>query len=164
LSEFIVAVSESGQDSVEFFFTANPGFTLKPLAAVVSGGELSRILLAIKKVLSQRILPKLMILDEIDAGIGGKTAERVAGFIHDLAGRQQVLCITHLAQIAAHADCHISIEKSTNEQRSTVSLNELSQMQRLQEIARMLSGSVSSKALEHAKELIIDIHKRGKRG
>ena len=164
LSEFIVAVSESGQDSVEFFFSANPGFMLKPLAAVVSGGELSRILLAIKKVLSQRILPKLMILDEIDAGIGGKTAERVAGFIHDLAGRQQVLCITHLAQIAAHADCHISIEKSTKEQRSTVSLNELSQMQRLQEIARMLSGSVSSKALEHAKELIIDIHKRGKRG
>lgn len=161
LSEYISAVSESGQDTLQFMFSANPGFDLKPLAAVVSGGELSRILLAIKKVLASRIPEKLIILDEIDSGIGGKTAGNVAEFIASLSKRQQTLCITHLAQIAAVADCHIAITKDKVDTRSTVSMQKLDSDKRLHEIARMLSGSISSTAVEHARELISDIKQRG---
>ncbi len=161
LSEYINAVSESGQDFVEFLFSANPGFTPKPLSAVVSGGELSRILLAIKKVLASGIAERLVILDEIDAGIGGKTAEQVAKFIVQLSERQQVLCITHLAQIAARADSHLAIAKTSDKQRSAVHLQILEKESRLQEIARMLSGSVSTKAIEHASEIMNKINKRG---
>ena len=161
LSEYINAVSESGQDIVEFLFSANPGFAPKPLSAVVSGGELSRILLAIKKVLASGIAERLVILDEIDAGIGGKTAEQVAKFIVQLSERQQVLCITHLAQIAARADSHLAIVKTSDKQRSAVHLQILEKESRLQEIARMLSGSVSTKAIEHASEIMNKINKRG---
>ncbi|MDD2228914.1 MAG: DNA repair protein RecN [Candidatus Cloacimonetes bacterium] len=161
LSEFISAVSETGQDIAQYLFSANPGFELKPLVAVASGGELSRILLAIKKVLAKRIPEKLIILDEIDSGIGGKTAGFVAEFISSLSSRQQILCITHLAQIAAIANCHIAIIKNKVEERSTVSMHKIESDERLQEIARMLSGSFSSTALEHAKELIKEINRRG---
>ncbi|PKN72714.1 MAG: DNA repair protein RecN [Candidatus Cloacimonetes bacterium HGW-Cloacimonetes-3] len=161
LSEFISAVSETGQDTLQFMFSANPGFDLKPLAAVVSGGELSRILLAIKKVLASRIPEKLIILDEIDSGIGGKTAGNVAEFIASLSKRQQILCITHLAQIAAVADCHIAITKDKVDARSRISMQILDSDKRLQEIARMLSGSLSSTAVEHARELLSEIKQRG---
>ncbi len=161
LTDYMASVSESGQDFVEFLFTANPGFGSKPLAAVVSGGELSRILLAIKKVLSNKMVPRLVILDEIDAGIGGKTAELVGEFIQLLAAKQQVLCITHLAQIAARADRHLAIDKVSDRQNSRVEISDLQGESRLQEIARMLSGSLGRKALEHAKELISEIKKRG---
>lgn len=159
LSEYIMAVSESGNDSVQYLFSANPGFELKPLVAVASGGELSRILLAIKQVLGNKISRKLMILDEIDAGIGGKTATSVAEFIGTLAGRHQILCITHLAQIAAHADNHIAIGKEKIGEHSQVKMTVLDDKQRLNEIARMLSGSISTTALEHAKELINKTYK-----
>jgi DNA repair protein RecN (Recombination protein N) len=160
LPEFLVTVSETGQDTLEYLFSANPGFELKPLAAVVSGGELSRILLAIKKVLAKRISDKLIILDEIDSGIGGKTAERVAEFISFLGHEQQVLCITHLAQIAAIAETHIAIEKHLESGRSVVSMRVLDSKERLHEIARMLSGKLSSRALEHAEELLNDIKQK----
>lgn len=164
LPQFISALSETGQDTVEFLFSANPGFELKPLAAVASGGELSRILLAIKKVLASRISEKLIILDEIDSGIGGKTAGRVAEFIFSLAGEQQILCITHLAQIAAIAETHICIEKHSDAMQSTVKMQKLDAEQRLGEIARMLSGKLSSRALEHAEELLKEIKLRGYSG
>lgn len=154
LSEYIQQVSETGQDSVQFLFSANLGFEQKPLAAVASGGELSRILLAIKKVLASKMPEKLLILDEIDSGIGGKTAAAVAAFISELAARHRILCITHLAQIAAIADCHVAISKDKANERSTVSMRKLFANDRLQEIARMLSGSISTTALEHAKELL----------
>lgn len=159
LSEYINAVSESGQDLVEFLFSANPGFAPKPLSAVVSGGELSRILLAIKKVLASRIAERLVILDEIDAGIGGKTAEQVAKFIVQLSEKQQVLCITHLAQIAARGQSHLAITKIRDKQRNAVHLQPLEGESRLQEIARMLAGSVSSTAIEHASEILNKINK-----
>ncbi len=161
LPEFLAAVSESGQDSIQFMFSANAGFALKPLAAVASGGELSRILLAIKKVLAARMPAKLMILDEIDSGIGGKTAGRVAEFISSLARRQQVLAITHLAQIAAVADSHQAIEKLDGKERGQIKIRSLGAEERLPELARMLSGSLGPKALEHAKEMISEINKRG---
>jgi len=154
ISDYLSAASESGEDTVEFLFSANPGFEQKPLSAVVSGGELSRILLAIKKVLAERLEPKLIILDEIEVGIGGKTAERVAEFIAELSQKQQILCITHLAQIAARADKHLAIEKFTRNEKSMIELHELNAEETLQEIARMLSGSLSSKALAHAAELL----------
>jgi DNA repair protein RecN (Recombination protein N) len=161
ISDYLSAVSESGQDSVEFLFSANPGFELKPLSAVVSGGELSRILLAIKKVLADRLEPKLIILDEIESGIGGKTAAIVADFIAKLAERQQVLCITHLAQIAGRAEKHLVIEKFTQGEKSFVNIRKVEAEQRLQEIARMLSGTLTAKALEHAAEILKDINIRG---
>lgn len=154
LSEYIHQVTESGQDSVQFLFSANLGFEQKPLAAVASGGELSRILLAIKKVLASKMPEKLIILDEIDSGIGGKTAAAVAAFISELSRKHRILCITHLAQIAAVADCHVAISKDKAKLKSTVSMCKLIADDRLHEIARMLSGNISTTALEHAKELI----------
>lgn len=159
LSKYIMAVSESGNDSIQYLFSANPGFEQKPLASVASGGELSRILLALKQVLGAKISAKLMILDEIDSGIGGKTATSVAEFIGTLAKRHQILCITHLAQIAAHADTHIAISKDRIGDGSIVKMAVLHDESRLKEIARMLSGSISTTALEHAKELINKTYK-----
>jgi DNA repair protein RecN (Recombination protein N) len=118
-------------------------------------------LLAIKKVLANRIPEKLIILDEIDAGIGGKTAGYVAEFIASLSKRQQILCITHLAQIAAVADSHVAISKDKVDLRSTVSMQKLDATMRLEELARMLSGSLSSTAMEHARELLNEIKQRG---
>lgn len=143
---------ESGQDSVEILFKANKGGSLKPLAQVVSGGELSRILLGIKQVLVSGIAPKLLILDEIDSGIGGKTAEKVAACIANIALQHPVLCITHLAQIAAVADTHIAVEK-TGTTKTRTDLRILNSEERTIELARMLSGSVTSAALKHAEEL-----------
>lgn len=161
MSDYFFAVTECGEDTVEFLFSANPGFEKKSLSSVVSGGELSRILLAIKQVLAERLEPKLIILDEIESGIGGKTAENVADFIALLSQRQQILCITHLAQIAARADKHLAIEKFTHAEKTLVALHELNSEERLKEIARMLSGSLSAKALAHAAELLDKITKRG---
>ncbi|MBM4403881.1 MAG: hypothetical protein FJ042_05805 [Candidatus Cloacimonetes bacterium] len=126
----------------------------KPLKAVVSGGELSRLLLAVKKVLAQKLHPKLMILDEIDAGIGGKTAEFMADYIHQIAACHQVLCITHLAQIAAVADDHLSIVKHSSPSQTRIEWITLDDTQRKQEIARMLSGKITEHSVKHADELL----------
>ena len=151
---YLSEIDESGADSLTLLFSANPGFNPKALSTVASGGELSRVLLAIKKVLSVRIPPKLVILDEIDSGIGGKTATQVALFIHELASRHRVMCITHLAQIAAVADSHIAITKSSAADKTMISIKALNEEDRLAEIARMLSGSTTELSLLHARELI----------
>jgi len=154
MQDYLDSCTEQGQDSCQFFFSANRGGQLKPLSAVASGGELSRILLAIKKVLSLRMDEKLMILDEIDAGIGGKTAENVAQFIFQLARRHRIICITHLAQIAAIADRQIALNKESGGPKTVIKMTELMPRQRLEELARMLSGDVSNVSLQHARELI----------
>ncbi len=154
MQEYLDSCTEQGQDDCQFFFSANRGSQLKPLSAVASGGELSRILLAIKKVLSGRIEEKLMILDEIDAGIGGKTAERVAQFIFQLARRHRIICITHLAQIAAMADQQIALQKEPGRHKTVIKMVPLQAEQRLAELARMLAGNISDVSLEHARELI----------
>jgi len=153
LTGSLAAFSESGQDEVEILFSANPGSSLKPLSHVASGGELSRILLGIKQVLALRMSPKLLILDEIDAGVGGKTAELMAAAIASISRQHPVLCITHLAQIAAYANTHIAIEK-VSDARTSVVLRVLDARQRIPELARMLSGNVTGHALKHAEELI----------
>lgn len=152
LHNCIDSFSESGQDSVEILFAANCGSEAKPLALVASGGELSRILLGIKQVLAQKMTPRLLILDEIDTGVGGKTAELMADAISAIARRHPVLCITHLAQIAAKADTHIAVEKLSGA-RSEVSLSVLDSSRRTHELARMLSGNITQHALMHAEEL-----------
>lgn len=152
--KYLESCSEQGQDSCQFLFSANRGRDLKPLSAVASGGELSRILLAIKKVLADRIGEKLMILDEIDAGIGGRTADVVAQFIFQLARRNRILCITHLAQIAAIAHQQVALVKDSGKKGSVILMNPLDPRQRLEELARMLSGEVSGISLRHAEELI----------
>lgn len=154
IPDYLSRCDVSGQDSVEIRFSGNPGSVPKPLKAVVSGGELSRLLLAVKKVLAQKLHPKLMILDEIDAGIGGKTAEFMADYIHQIAACHQVLCITHLAQIAAVADDHLSIVKHSSPSQTRIEWITLDDTQRKQEIARMLSGKITEHSVKHADELL----------
>jgi DNA repair protein RecN (Recombination protein N) len=125
-----------------------------PLKSIASGGELSRILLATKKALSGVMSPRTIILDEIDSGIGGKTAGSLAEFIHDLSGSYQVICITHLAKIAAAADNHIAIEKKTQKGATSVEVDILDTQKRIKEIARMLSGHITELSLQHARELL----------
>lgn len=154
LTEINKVFNDSGQDVVEFMFSANVGSPIQPLKEIVSGGELSRILLATKRSLAQVMPPRTMILDEIDSGIGGKTAGSMADFIHGLSEAYQVICITHLAQIAAQADNHISIEKQSKQKQTLIKVSYLDEQARVMEIARMLSGHMTDTAVSHAKELL----------
>jgi DNA repair protein RecN (Recombination protein N) len=154
LSDIAVFYNESGQDIAEFRFSANPGSPILPLKSIASGGELSRILLATKKALAEVIPPRTIILDEIDTGIGGKTAGALAEFIHELSKSYQVICITHLAKIAAAADTHIAIEKKTMKGSTSIGVETLDAQMRVREIARMLSGHITDLSVEHAKELL----------
>jgi DNA repair protein RecN (Recombination protein N) len=149
-----VQVSPSGSDSVEFFFSANKGEALKPLGKVASGGELSRIMLAIKSALRDADDKPVLIFDEVDAGIGGKTAHNVARRLKELSRGRQVLCITHLPQIAALADSHLLIEKGSKRDSVYVMVREVSGDERQREIARMLSGKVTETSLRHAREIM----------
>ncbi len=144
-----------GIDRPEFFFSANPGEPPKPLAGVASGGELSRLMLALKCLPAGEDQVETIIFDEIDAGISGKAAESVARKIRELAGHHQVLCITHLPQIASGADEHFQVTKSVAEQRTTTSISRLDDDKIHLEIARMLDGdSATDKTLAYARELL----------
>jgi DNA repair protein RecN (Recombination protein N) len=147
-------MSSTGMDDLEFLFSANKGETPKPLVKVASGGELSRIMLAIKTVLRKVDDIPVLIFDEVDAGIGGKTAKNVGKRLKESASGRQVLCITHLPQIASVADVHYLIDKSSTGKRVNVSVSELSGPKREEEIARMLSGKVTETSLEHAREIM----------
>jgi DNA repair protein RecN (Recombination protein N) len=147
-------ISSTGADVIEFLFSANPGEAAKPLSKVASGGELSRIMLAIKSTLREADAVPVLIFDEVDAGIGGKTAVNVATKLRELAKGRQVLCITHLAQIASLADVHFHITKGEKQGRVYVTVDELKGTGREEEIARMLSGSVTDTSLEHAREIL----------
>jgi len=144
----------NGKDLVEIYFTANKGIDLQPLKIAASGGELSRFLLAVKKLLAEYLFSKSIIFDEIDSGIGGKTAEYTGEYINTIAQHHQVICITHLAQIAAFSDAHFLIEKLSEQNISHIKVKKLDNKNRVPEIARMLSGSDSSLALDHAGELL----------
>ena len=158
-AEFVVdikteAVSLHGIDRVEFLFSANPGEPPKPLAKIASGGELSRVMLALKSILADFDGTPVVIFDEVDSGIGGKTAESVGKKLKSIAGRRQVLCTTHLPQIASMADFHMKTEKKQKAEKVSVEIKELSGSERLHEIARMLSGKITDVSLKHAKELL----------
>jgi DNA repair protein RecN (Recombination protein N) len=145
----------SGLDSPELLISANPGEEPRPLERIASGGELSRIMLALRTVLAVDRTHKTLVFDEVDAGIGGKTAETVGQKIKELSVRYQVLCVTHLAQIAAFADHQYRIEKQVTNGRSVTRVEPLKGEARVEELARMMSGSrVTEAAREHVKELL----------
>ncbi len=153
-----------GQDRVEFLFSANPGEPLAPLNKVASGGELSRVLLALKGVLATGDHVTTYVFDEVDAGVGGAVAEAIGRRLHAAAQRRQVLCITHLPQIAAFADAHFRVEKHTHAGRTTTRVVRLSEEARVEEIARMLGGSrVTVSAREHASQLVSEAQRAAKK-
>ncbi len=148
------AAGAKGADDVEFMISTNPGESLKPLVQVASGGELSRVMLAIKTVLADKDAVDTLIFDEIDAGISGKTAWKVAEKLGTLGGAHQVICITHLAQIAAMADQHFVIEKDTDGSSTVTAIRSLSEEDSLGELARLLgSDTLTPAALSNAKEM-----------
>ncbi len=147
-------VTAAGRDNVEFLISTNPGEPLKPLSQVASGGELSRVMLAIKTVLAGRDAIDTLIFDEIDAGISGRTAWRVSEQLDTLAHVHQVICITHLPQIAAMADRHFCIEKSSTEDNTITDIRVLDGEESLGELARLLgSDALTEAALSNAREM-----------
>jgi DNA repair protein RecN (Recombination protein N) len=150
-------IGPAGAERVEFLFAANAGETARPIARVASGGELSRVLLALVVALAQsRRTSAALIFDEIDAGIGGATATAVGARIGDLARHGQVVCVTHLAQIATWADRHYVLDKIERAGETTIAVRELAgAKEREGEIARMLSGETHDAALRHARALLV---------
>ena len=146
---------DSGQDEVEFLISPNPGEQLRPLRKIASGGELSRVMLALKSIGREQERLKTLIFDEIDSGIGGKTAEFIAQKLKELARRHQVICITHLPQIASHARHHFRIEKRVEKNRTYTTVQKLGFEERVEEIARLISGSrLTEAALQNAREML----------
>ncbi|MBN2509662.1 MAG: DNA repair protein RecN [Spirochaetales bacterium] len=145
----------TGMDDVEFLFSSNQGEPLKPLSKIVSGGELSRVMLAVKTILAQADNISTLVFDEIDTGIGGEVALDVGAQMQDLAVHKQILCITHLASIAVRADNHIKVEKKVLDGRTLTEIGCMNGSERISEIARMLSGDpVGEASLAHAAELL----------
>lgn len=149
-----------GIDKIEFYMSTNPGEPLKPLAKIASGGELSRIMLALKTIFSQHQGVTSIIFDEVDTGVSGRVAQAIGEKIYRISVNSQVLSITHLPQVAALSDHHFFIRKEIKENRTITSIQQLSERERIEEIARMISGShITTATEEHAKELLDLAHK-----
>ena len=143
-----------GTDDVEFMISMNPGQPQKPLAEVASGGELSRIMLAIKSVLADKDEIETLIFDEIDVGISGRTAQKVSEKMGVIGRKHQVICITHLAQIAAMADAHYAIEKKVENHVTKTSISRLDEEASVRELARILGGAqITDAVLRNAEEM-----------
>ena len=159
LSDF----TENGADEVEFMISLNPGEKKKPLGAVASGGELSRIMLAVKAALADKDEVETLIFDEIDTGISGRTAQKVSEKMALLGKRHQVICITHLAQIAAMADAHYLIEKTVENEKTTTQIRRISDKEAIAELARILGGAKITDAVyetaQEMKELAVKMKK-----
>ena len=149
------ALTNSGMDRAVFMIAPNVGEAIKPLAAVASGGELSRVVLALKAILARNDALETVVFDEVDAGIGGGTADLVGKKLATLAQRHQILCITHLPQIAQYGDQHFRIVKSVEQGRTRTTLQLLNPEERVEEIARMLGGeTITAATLRHAQEML----------
>jgi DNA repair protein RecN (Recombination protein N) len=149
------AWTDRGLETAEFLLSPNPGEDLRPLARIASGGELSRILLALKSVASLDARGKTLVFDEVDAGIGGRVAEVVGRKLRDMARHHQVLCVTHLPQIASMADRHLVVRKQVERGRTTTEVGVLDASERVEEVARMLGGeTVTDAARRHAREMV----------
>ena len=147
--------SANGQDDCEFYISMNPGEPLRPLKDTASGGELSRIMLAIKTVLAEEDHIDSLIFDEIDTGISGRTAQKVSEKLAELAIRHQVICITHLPQIASFADRHFLVEKKVEKDRTMSSIRILDQAEEVNELSRMLGGSeITDTVRQNAAEML----------
>ena len=152
-----------GIDQVEFLISANPGETPRPLARIASGGELSRMILALKSILTLEKYSKTLVFDEVDAGIGGRVASSVGERLARLSARQQVFCVTHLPQVACRASRHLQVHKVSHQDRTTVRIEVLDKGRRVEELARMLAGeSVTDAATRHARELLRQAKRKSK--
>ena len=150
-----VKLNSTGLGSIEFLFSPNLGEDLKPLVKIASGGELSRLMLALKSNLNKQDTIPVMVFDEVDTGIGGKIAEVVGNKLKKIAVEKQVFCITHLPQIAGKAISHFVVFKTVREKRTYSGIRELSEHERVEEIARMSGGEkITETTLRHAREMI----------
>jgi DNA repair protein RecN (Recombination protein N) len=162
--QFIITIEEQqdvqpgpqGNDRIEFLVSANPGQPLQPLRKVASGGELSRISLAIQVISNnEKVIPTL-VFDEVDAGIGGGVAEIVGKLLHSLTVKHQIFCVTHLPQVASLGDQHLQVQKSSSKKTTYTQVAELDDSERIEEIARMLGGiKITEQSRKHAKEMLI---------
>ena len=144
-----------GQDELEFLLSSNVGEEPKPLAKIASGGELSRVMLSIKNVLAQKDSIPTAIFDEIDTGVSGKAAQKIGQKLQEVSGNRQVICVTHLAQVAVYADHHLLIHKQAENGRTFTRIEPLDQRRREEEIARMISGeNLTDTALQNAREML----------
>lgn len=148
-------LASHGQDSIEFYISTNPGEAPKPLAKIASGGELSRITLAIKNAMADKDAVPTVIYDEIDSGVSGKAASRIGEVLRQSARGHQILCITHTAQIAALADCHLLIQKNITNERTYTEIHPLDENGRVEALARLISGDhVTELSLANAREML----------
>lgn len=144
-----------GMDEVRFLISTNPGEPVKPLSKIASGGELSRIMLAIKNVLTQTEDVGTLIFDEIDTGVSGRAAQKIALKLGEISRRKQTLCVTHLPQLAAMGDHHLLIKKSLSEEYTFTDVFSLTEEERVSELARMLSGdAITELSMQNAAELL----------
>ena len=149
------AFAPHGQDQVEFLIATNPGQPLQPLTKVASGGELSRVSLAIRVIAAGQNDAQSMVFDEVDTGVGGAIAEMIGRRLARLAQNRQVLCVTHLPQVAAYAHCHFQVRKDTDGQSTRTVIAPLSETHQVEELARMLGGmEITARTREHAQEMI----------
>ena len=148
-------LASHGQDSIECYISTNPGEAPKPLAKIASGGELSRITLAIKNAMADKDAVPTVIYDEIDSGVSGKAASRIGEVLRQSAEGHQILCITHTAQIAALADCHLLIQKNITNERTYTEIHPLDENGRVEALARLISGDhVTELSLANAREML----------
>ncbi|WP_226035066.1 DNA repair protein RecN [Aquibacillus saliphilus] len=148
-------LSTNGFDLVKFLITTNPGEPLKEINKVASGGELSRIMLALKRTFSKHQGVTSVIFDEVDTGVSGRVAQSIAEKIHGISSGSQVLCISHLPQVASMADTHLLIEKNVTNKRTSTTVNELTEEKSVEEVSRMITGSeLTETSIKHARELI----------
>jgi DNA repair protein RecN (Recombination protein N) len=153
--EALPALGPSGAEKAEFLFSANPGEPPRPLARIASGGELSRVMLALRVVLASADMVPTLVFDEVDSGVGGTTAGAVGRKLREAAAGRQVLCITHLPQIASLSEDHYVVEKKEEKGRVSVRVRKLGKEERVKEVARMLGGVEGSRtASAHAEELV----------
>lgn len=153
-----------GLESAEILLSPNPGETLRPLARIASGGELSRVLLAVKRILADADDVDTYLFDEVDAGIGGATADAVGRALAAVARARQVVCITHLPQIAVFAERHQLVDKEVAKGRTHSTVRAVEGDDRIRELARLLGGQVSQVALDHARELLAEAQRPQRRG
>jgi len=156
-----IKLRASGIDSIDFLFSPNPGEDLRPLMKIASGGELSRLMLAIKSIMAPLDFPRTMVFDEVDSGISGRVSQRVGEQLRALADHNQVLCVTHQAQIARFADVHYRVEKRVTNERTSVTVKRLDHKDRETELATLLGGVKITEATRlHAAELLSSIPRR----
>ena len=156
IGDKMLAAKANGIDSVEFLLSANPGEPPKPLAKIASGGEISRVMLALKSILASVDEVSTLIFDEIDVGIGGRVATVIGEKLAAIGRMRQVICVTHLPQIACMADTHYSITKEIEGGRARTVVTQLQEIERVREIARMLGGDpgLDTASMKHAKEML----------